>query len=495
MSEHVLIAANATKAKLIEADLEVKLQVSDWLSYYVDGAEHTGRAKNQGWDGRQSFLEFSTGVFPAGFLSSITDRLRAAGHRVTVKRKKLPAPLGPSLKDAYAAVNPFGVDPRYDYQIETVRQLERHGAMIAQIATGGGKSMIARTLVKRFMRPTLFVTTRQVLMYQMKSGFEEAGFKVGVMGDSEWRPIKGVNVAMVQTLEARLKNPKTEDRTRALLSMFEVCILEEAHEAGGLGYYSVLNAMPNALYRLALTATPFMRDDAESNMRLMAVSGQIGIRVSEKMLIDRGILARPIFKYVETEPPKDLKQFQGWQKAYDVGIVNNANRNASIVKYATLCRSLGLPCLILIQRKAHGQLLRDMLRSEGMNVVFLHGAHDNAQRGKTLAAVGRGEIDVLIGSTILDVGVDCPAVGMVINAGGGKAEVALRQRIGRGLRAKKSGPNVCLIVDFVDAGNKYLVKHARQRREIVEATPGFVENILPKDREFNIAELGFSLKH
>ncbi|MBH8434009.1 hypothetical protein I8Q59_09430, partial [Acinetobacter baumannii] len=43
---------------------------------------------------------------------------------------------------------------------------------------------------------------------------------------------------------------------------------------------------------------------------------------------------------------------------------------------------------------------------------------------------------------LLDGGVDVPAVGLIILAGGGKAEVALRQRIGRGLRAKKFGPNV-----------------------------------------------------
>ena len=43
---------------------------------------------------------------------------------------------------------------------------------------------------------------------------------------------------------------------------------------------------------------------------------------------------------------------------------------------------------------------------------------------------------------ILDVGVDVPSVGCIILAGGGKAEVANRQRIGRGLRAKKLGPNI-----------------------------------------------------
>ena len=60
-------------------------------------------------------------------------------------------------------------------------------------------------------------------------------------------------------------------------------------------------------------------------------------------------------------------------------------------------------------------------------------------------------------ANVLDVGVDVPAVGMVILAGAGKTQVANRQRIGRGLRAKKEGPNVCFVVDFDDPFNKYLV--------------------------------------
>jgi superfamily II DNA or RNA helicase len=98
---------------------------------------------------------------------------------------------------------------------------------------------------------------------------------------------------------------------------------------------------------------------------------------------------------------------------------------------------------------------------------------------------------VLIGSTIIDVGVDVPSLGMVILAGGGKAEVALRQRVGRGLREKKSGPNIALVCDFVDPGNKHTKGHSMTRRAIIEATPGFREGILPNGKDFDFVGLGF----
>lgn len=483
---HQTVVSNAVKAKLIDADLETRLSVSDLLSYYVDGAEHTGRGRNQGWDGRQSFYDFGSDIFPAGFVHSVQDHLRNSGFEVRLHRKPLPKPLGPSVDEAYASVNPFGYDPRYDYQLTTVRRLEKYGAMIAQVATGGGKSMIARTTVKRIMRPTIFLTTRQILMYQMKEGFEEAGFKVGVMGDGEWSPKRGVNVAMIQTIDAKLKDPKTSGHMTKLLQLFEVAILEEAHEASSETYMNVMNGMPNAHYRLALTATPFMKADAEANMRLMAVSGQVGIKITEKMLIERGILARPQFKYIDLPPPPALKKFQGWQKAYDVGIVNNHLRNEAIVDEAMFAIENDLPVMTLIQRKKHGEILRDLMRDKGVRTEFIHGAHNNDQRQAALNRVKGGVTQALIGSTILDVGVDVPAVGMAILAGGGKAEVSLRQRIGRGLRAKKDKPNTCFVVDFADKGNKYLLKHAKARREIVENTPGFVENILKPGQEFSL---------
>lgn len=490
MPKPVTIIANAVKAKLLNADRETRLAVMDKLSFVVEGHEHSDSFKTGHWDGRSSFYEFATDAFPAGFVSAIETFLSNEGHRVFVKRKTRPAPLGIEVDAAYAAVNPFPVSEKYDYQPETVRRLLRHGQMVAQVATGGGKSIIAATAVKAIMRPTLFLTTRQVLMYQMKTGFETAGFKVGVMGDGEWAPKRGVNVATVQTIQARLGNMKTRTQTEKLLGLFELAILEEAHEAGGQGYYDVMNSMPNAHYRLALTATPFMRDDGESNMRLMAVSGQIGIKVSEKLLIERGILARPIFKYGKAAPPPELTRGACWQKAYDLGIVNNAARNAQIVDHVTRAVSHGLPAMVLVQRKAHGEALKKQLAAAELRVEFIYGGTDQDRRQRALNKLRSGEIDVLIGSTILDVGVDVPAVGMVVLAGGGKAEIALRQRIGRGLRAKSDGPNICLVLDFNDTKNKHLIKHYRERRKIIETTPGFAENILSDGADFPYAALG-----
>jgi len=223
----------------------------------------------------------------------------------------------------------------------------------------------------------------------------------------------------------------------------------------------------------------------------MAAFGSIGIKVTEKLLIDRGILAKPIFKIAKlTEKPKGLLRGTPWQAAYRLGIVNNDERNRLIVAECARAARNRLSTMVLIQQKAHGQLLLDKLREGGIRAEFIYGENDQSERKAALHKLATGRIDVLIGSTILDVGVDVPAVGLVILAGGGKAEVALRQRIGRGLRAKKSGPNVALILDFFDDSNRYLKDHSLQRLSIIKSTEGFAENILGDSEDFDYEKLG-----
>lgn len=65
-----------------------------------------------------------------------------------------------------------------------------------------------------------------------------------------------------------------------------------------------------------------------------------------------------------------------------------------------------------------------------------------------------------------------------------KADFELRQRIGRGLRYKKVGPNVTFIADYTINLNGTLRDHARRREGIVRGTPGFVEGILPANQNF-----------
>jgi superfamily II DNA or RNA helicase len=216
----------------------------------------------------------------------------------------------------------------------------------------------------------------------------------------------------------------------------------------------------------------------------MAAFGPILIKVSEDILIKRGILAKPYFMFRSPPPHPKLRKTSPWQRAYELGITTCPYRNADIVGMAKLGASYGLSVLILVQRKKHGPELLGLLKAAGLRGVQIQGESDQDARAQALGMLERGEIDFLIGTTIVDVGIDVPSIGMGILAGGGKAEVGHRQRIGRTLRAKAKGPNIALIVDYTDELNSHLRGHARQRRNIIEQTPGFVEGILKPGQDF-----------
>ncbi|KLU17133.1 MULTISPECIES: DEAD/DEAH box helicase [Xenorhabdus] len=537
----IVIAYNAVNALISKnADEGVLRGVQDALSYEVDGAQF----KSSGWDGRSTMFNWTTRSFPSGFVQAVTKKLEKAGHRVLLQRKPMILPLGqPNPK-----INEFPYNPDYVYQDETVERMVKQGGMIAQIATGGGKSVVGCKAAARINQLTLFITTRSVLMHQMRDNFQRSinyraensephlkGEKIGIVGDGMFHFSRHINVATIQTLASFLDEfprfveklpPKGKKSTKPhptkeeqrkewgekrefhyrrqaaikkLLQEVRLLILEEAHESSGNAFYDISRMCVNADYRLGLTATPFMKDSAEANMRLMAVTGSIGIKVSERYLIDRGILAKPYFLYLRTDYTpddvnikKDLSEKVGnsrlgrnspYTRAAQLGITYNLARNSLIVHQAKKMVGHKLTVMILVRLKRHGQILKEMLRSIGIKTEFIFGESKQAERMAQLDKLRHREIDVLIGSTILDVGVDVPGVGGVILAGGGKAEVELRQRVGRGLRKKTDQANICFVVDFLDYSNNNLLQHSFERRNIIKETDGFVQGILSEGSE------------
>lgn len=322
----------------------------------------------------------------------------------------------------------------------------------------------------------------KILTKQLKLGHITLQTKFKILSDFKKElNSKTKDLAVLQraaTINCKIMNKKKAEMEK-LLSTFEFVIAEEAHESGGNEYFEVMQYCTNAHYRLALTATPFMKDDEEANMRLMACSGIIGIVVTEKELIDKGILAKPYFMFINNARPTGVFPTTNYVSAYEKGIVKNNIRNDEIVKWSKWSTDRNLPVLILVNRTEHGNILKDLIQKQGLKCNFIYGKDEDEVRQENLKKLESGEINVLIGTNILDVGVDVPSIGMVILAAGGKAEVQLRQRIGRGLRRKKTGKNITYIIDFQDSFNQHLLKHAKTRQEIIKNTPGFAEGIVP----------------
>jgi superfamily II DNA or RNA helicase len=82
-------------------------------------------------------------------------------------------------------------------------------------------------------------------------------------------------------------------------------------------------------------------------------------------------------------------------------------------------------------------------------------------------ALGAGELDVVIASTVWNEGLDIPNLESVVIAGAGKSTIAAIQRSGRGGRTTSSKKTYELW-DLWDTGNWMLYRWSQARREAYE---------------------------
>lgn len=100
----------------------------------------------------------------------------------------------------------------------------------------------------------------------------------------------------------------------------------------------------------------------------------------------------------------------------------------------------------------------------GLRVAALHGKLPGEEKERTMAAFARGEIDVLIATTVIEVGVDVPNASVMVICDADRFGISqlhqLRGRIGRG-----AYPGLCLLLTAAETGTP-----ARERLEAVAST-------------------------
>lgn len=113
--------------------------------------------------------------------------------------------------------------------------------------------------------------------------------------------------------------------------------------------------------------------------------------------------------------------------------------------------------------------LREVPALTGIRVEALHGRMDSVQKQGTMAAFAAGEIDVLVSTTVIEVGVDVHNATLMVILDADRFGMSqlhqLRGRVGRG-----GLPGTCLLVTNLETGHP-----SRKRLEAVAATTdGFV---------------------
>ena len=414
-------------------------------SFSVPGAAYTPAGRSGRWDGKTNFIT-ATGKFRTGLLPKILEDLKRIDCEPTLNYtydRNLITPQNWKIE---------GYTLR-DYQEESVLVgVSNHRAVI-QAPTGAGKTLIMAATIKALQgrKITILFDAKQLLTQTYKFLTDECGIDNVGLCYGEGYIYGDIMLCTVQSIEKILDTHLEET---------EVLMVDECHKfAVGAHRLAAIQSFPNSQYRLGFTATV-----PRESIPLHSLEGALGktheVRTT-KDLVDSGHLTKPSIQMLSMGQPKEDYQGYSYNDMYEVLIVENKERNEKIINIVNNIRSNydNARILILVNRLGHGENLQSLL---GGSCFYLRGEDDIKERYSTIRRfISSNESSVLLGTRILETGVDIREITHFINARGLKSPIATIQALGRSLRLHDDKDQV-FIYDFMDKG-RYLAAHSRKR--------------------------------
>ena len=438
------IVIGTQKSKLKTDNPKILKALSDLYSFKIPGAEFTPAYKRRQWDGKKRFFtrggQFGTGMLPA--IMADLEKIEC----VPDLEYKNDDPETVPIK----SISPFTY---FDYQKESIEYGLNNHRCVIKAPTGAGKTLIMAGLVKSLMpRKMVILFNAKSLLKQTYDFFvNECGFNnVGVCFGEGYED-GDIMLCTVQSIERIIDNYVTDA---------EVLMVDEVHEfANGEFTVAAIESFPNASYRYGFTAT--VPTDPIPKWTLISAFGPIYTCRTTQDLIEDDVLTKPVIQMLRV-PESDVDDTElGYRGVYEELIVNNDKRNDMINDIVANIRSNHEQAriLILVRDLEHGRILQERI---GGFCYFLRGEDDISSRYATIRSFTEcPENSILIGTKILQTGVNIREITHFINARGLKSPIATIQALGRALRRHDS-KEVVYVYDFLDTG-KYIGAHSNKR--------------------------------
>lgn len=317
--------------------------------------------------------------------------------------------------------------PPHLHQVEAIHAALQHRCLIIEADTGSGKtSMIAPGIAAGTNERVLWLAPTPLLLSQGAENLANNGVDHAIFKKDP--PNNRVVLATFSLIYKRLASLLT------WLQQFRVVIVDEVHTAAAETHRTVLEALTNAHRRIGLSGTPLERSDGMGPLNV-ALTGPVLYKVETSTLLAAGTISKPIIRMREFRH-NDTGLMEGavkmrWNTRYSRHVVHNEARNEHIMR---MVHDAEKPCVLFAQEIDHVRILAGMASARGMSVRAVVGDTGHHQRGQLIAQMRRGYFDVLVSSKVFEVGIDIPELAGVINGGGNKAPIAVKQRLGRGKR-------------------------------------------------------------
>ena len=441
------IEINTVKSRITTDNPKLLEALTSLYSFDIPGARYSPRYKRGHWDGKQRFIS-QNGSFYTGLLGRILKDLEKIECTPTIDDNC-------PTSDGKVSVSEIPGFTYYPYQQKLIELALDGKRGVVKSPTGSGKTLIMAALVQALAgkKMVLLFNAKQLLTQSYDFLTKTCGMNNIGLCYGEGYIYGDVMLCTVQSIEKILDTH---------LEQAEVLMIDECHEfSNGRTTLAAIRSFPNCQYRIGFTATP-----PKDKIPMYNLEGALGSTwevVQTKDLVEAGTLTKPIIQLIKMPyTASGVDMDMSYIDVYETYIVHNEVRNNKIKEIADVIKNKNKAARILVLTKslAHGRALENLL---GGNCEFLQGCDSIGERYDAISRFrGCGDSSVLIGTKILQTGINIEEITHFINARGMKSEIATLQALGRALRRHDSKDKV-FVYDFLDE-EKYLKEHSLARK-------------------------------
>lgn len=340
-----------------------------------------------------------------------------------------------------------------DYQFEAVEYACQQQQCIIQGPCGSGKTRIGAGIILGINQKTIILVHTKDLAQQWLEGLREVlEIPPGLIGDGEFEPRE---VTVVISPYFTNKRGKHFDKRHEVVKDVGLLIVDECH----LAHYEIADRIP-AAFRIGLTATP-VRGDGTTRMMLWSF-GDVYKATNHRELVKQGVRVVPDFEQIQTDFYADYREPSDWPDLLKALVADEARVRLIADSIAS---KKGRHILVLGGQIAYCSKIYNELKKLGVDSYVLTGEVGSAERKEALEKTRKGEIKILIATSLGDVGLDVPLLDCLFLVFPSRSTALTHQRIGRVLRLhpEKGKP---LIVDFVDSKVGVLANQSREREAV-----------------------------
>jgi superfamily II DNA or RNA helicase len=359
-----------------------------------------------------------------------------------------------------------------DYQREIVRKGLEIGRGTIVLATAGGKTLTAATLLSNIYTYStnfkcLFIVPDRGLVEQTTQDFIDYGVPFSV---SKWTGDDNLNLS-TDVIVANLGILQSKNTDLKWLDQLSILFVDEVHKIRKGNEINKIFKLVKTPHRFGLTGTL-----PEGNLDQWNIIGKIGPIIYEKNskdLRDDKYIANAHIQVIKLVHKNRIINSQinrnnvaeNYRREVET-LIKSEFRNSTITRLTT---QLNNNSLVLVDFIEHGEILFNRIKSENptKQVFFIRGDVEVEERERIRQLIEKSSNVIIVAiSKIFSTGINIKNLHYIIFACGGKAKIKIVQSIGRGLRLHKDKSKL-IIFDIAD-NYKYSQEHLEKRLTLYE---------------------------